>query len=141
MLFASPTRPRSPYANQQLVLDPDQPLSFGSWFSSVLASATPVRTPATDRNRTALRKGMVCRDGDMPRHDNIPGRARWMVPGHVHQPACWKGLGLDWRRSRGVLGTAAASKSSHVPYAIDGLPGPVRPLQLVHAEILHLHCT
>lgn len=79
---------------------------------------------------------MVRRNGDMPRHDNIPGGTGWLVSGYVYLLARWKGLGLDWRRPCGVRGAAATSKPSSVPYAVDGFPYPVDSLQRVHAAIL-----
>lgn len=56
-----------------------------------------LRPTPTRRNRAALREGVVRRDRDMSRHDDISGGGGGMVSRHVHGAGDRKGLGVDRR--------------------------------------------
>ena len=58
-----------------------------------------LRSVTTDRNRTALRKGMVCHHGDMSCNDHFSRGGGWVVFGDVCLPTDREGMGLDWRRT------------------------------------------
>ena len=67
-----------------------------SMFWNAWLAETLLRSFATDRSRTALRKGMVCHHGDMSGNDHLSRGGGWLVFGHVCLPIDREGVGLYW---------------------------------------------
>ena len=67
-----------------------------SMFWNAWLAETLLRSVATDRSRTALRKGMVCHHGNMSCYDHFSRGGGWLVFGHVYLPVDREGVGLDW---------------------------------------------
>src|SRR4051794_31740675 len=83
----------------------------------------PLRTPATHRDRTALRESMVRGHRNMSSNDDIPRRDWRLVLGYVLQLACSQSLGLDWRGTGRSAGAATTAESKVIPHTAGHIAG------------------
>lgn len=101
------------------------------------APATLLRSSTSHRGRTALREGLVCHHGNVPRDDHIPRRSGRMVSGDVRLSSHRQGLGLDRGGSSRNIGTTATIKPTIVPRATLRLAHHLDTVRYLYASVLY----